>query len=69
MNQHKYPSSDFEVMPIGSTFEITTMRKLSNELIALKNAKDSDRVNDPAIRQKIDEIEQFYNWHIESYPA
>jgi len=62
-------SEDFERMAIGTMDEIIAIRKFCNDLIVLKNAKDSDVINNPAIRQKIDEIEQFYAWHVNTYPV
>lgn len=58
--------SDFEVSSIGTLEEIRAMRKFANELIVL-----SRRFNDTprALRNKIEEIHDFYVKHSEKYPT
>jgi hypothetical protein len=60
-------NGDFEVMPIGTMVEVRELRKLTNELIELDHRYG---INTPQpIRQKILEIQKFYNWHVETYPV
>ena len=62
--------SDFEVMPIGTIAEITAMRKFANELIALTEVQagydDETLAN---LLGKINEIRDFYTWHINQFPV
>jgi hypothetical protein len=60
-------NGDFEVMPIGTMVEVRELRKLTNELIEVTRQYG---LNTPLpVRQKIAEIEKFYQWHVETYPV
>jgi hypothetical protein len=59
-------NGDFEVMPLGTMEEVRELRKLTNELIEVTRQYN---LNTPLpVRQKISEIEKFYQWHVETYP-
>lgn len=58
---------DFEVMPIGTMEEIREMRRLSKELLELDRSYGIDIPQ--SVRNKINEIGQFYHYHAEKYPV
>jgi len=60
-------NGDFEVMPLGTMVEVRELRKLTKELIEVTRQYG---INTPQpVRQKIAEIEKFYQWHVETYPV
>lgn len=56
---------DFEVMPIGTISEVAALRKYSNELIALVDHNSSRE----ELVKKVNELREFYNWHVNQYPV
>lgn len=58
--------NDFEVMPIGTAVEIKAMREFSNRLIAEIDSTDEVPEN---VRSLVNEIRNFYHWHVERYPV
>lgn len=58
--------NDFEVMPIGTAVEIKAMREFSNRLIA---EVDSTTEVPENVRKLVNEIRNFYHWHVERYPV
>ena len=56
---------NFEVMPIGTIAEVKAVRKISNELIELLD-RDADLEQ---IVDKINELRDFYNWHVAQFPV
>ena len=60
-------NGDFEVMPRGTIEEVSELRRLTKELIALDS---SHRDSMPfAVSAKIGEISRFYKYHSEKYPV
>lgn len=55
---------DFEVMPNGTAAEVTAFRKFANDLSALLSSSASVS----RYEQKVLEIQEFYQNHLERYP-
>lgn len=58
--------NDFEVMPIGTAVEIKAMREFSNRLISEIDSTTNIPDN---VKDIVNEIRRFYNWHVETYPV
>jgi len=57
--------NDFEVMPIGTAVEIKAMREYSNRLISEIDSTENVPEN---VRNLVNEIRNFYKWHVDRYP-
>jgi|688.fasta_scaffold455611_2 hypothetical protein len=56
--------NDFEVMPIGTAVEIKAMREYSSRLIFEIDSTENIPEN---VRNLVNEIRNFYKWHVDRY--
>ena len=60
-------NGDFEVLPVGTTEELRVLRQFARRMIALNSIHDMPVPHE--MRTKINEIDRFYQSHVETYPV
>lgn len=62
-------NGDFEVLPLGTTEELRTLRKFSNDLIDISRTLKNPIEKWEQMTDRIRKLEEFYSTHVETYPV
>jgi hypothetical protein len=60
-------SSDFEVMPLGTTEELRVLRQFSNDMIDISHTYENPVEKWEKMTSLIRQLEKFYALHTEKY--